>query len=126
NNNNSGSSSTPKTNDASQTKDNAGEKPKEIVELSLFINHTWYPMTEWAGTIAEELTKKTGVKLNVTVAADSEQLPLMIASGDLPDLIFTGREPRLETPEMSYDWHELIKEYAPDFEIAQNRVAVNT
>jgi putative aldouronate transport system substrate-binding protein len=126
NNNNSGSSSTPKSNDSSQTQEDTTKKPDEVVELSLFINHTWYPMTEWAGTIAEELTKRTGVKLNVTVAADSEQLPLMIASGDLPDLVFTVREPRLENPDLAYDWHELIKQYAPNFEIAPNRVAVNT
>ena len=126
NNNNSGSSSTPNSNDASQSQNDAAKKTDEVVELSLFINHTWYPMTEWAGTIAEELTKRTGVKLNVTVAADTEQLPLMIASGDLPDLVFTVREPRLENPDLAYDWHELIKEYAPDFEIAPNRVAVNT
>lgn len=104
----------------------SSSKGSEVTELSLFINHTWYPMNEWAGTIAEELTKRTGVKLNVTVAADTEQLPLMIASGDLPDLIFTGREPRLETPDLSYDWHELIEKYAPNFKIAPNRVAVNT
>jgi len=98
----------------------------EIVELSLFINHTWYPIRSWTGVIAEEITKRTGVRLNVTVAADEEQLPLMIASGDLPDLVFTTREPRLETPEMSYSWNELIEQYAPDFEIDPVRLAVNT
>jgi len=98
----------------------------ETVELSLFINHTWYPVSKWEGTIAEEITKRTGVKLNVTVAADTEQLPLMIASGDLPDMVFTVREPRLENPDISYDWHELIEQYAPSFEIDPTRVAVNT
>jgi len=98
----------------------------EIVELDLFINHSWYPVRSWTGSIAEEITKRTGVKLNVTVAADSEQLPLMIASGDLPDLIFTLREPRLENPDMSYPWNELIEKYAPDFEIDPVRLAVNT
>ena len=101
-------------------------KQEKIVELSLFINHTWYPVRSWTGTIAEEITKRTGVRLNVTVAADEEQLPLMIASGDLPDLVFTTREPRLENPEMSYSWNELIEKYAPDFEIDPIRLAVNT
>ena len=50
----------------------------------------------------------------------------MIASGDLPDLIFTLREPRLENPDMSYPWNELIEKYAPDFEIDPVRLAVNT
>ncbi|MCI3922893.1 extracellular solute-binding protein [Paenibacillus sp. TRM 82003] len=118
-------SSNPTTDASSETPSNTPPND-EIVELSLFINHTWYPMSAWTGTIAEEITKRTGVKLNVTVASDTEQLPLMIASGDLPDLVFTVREPRLENPDISYDWHELIEEYAPNFEIAPNRVAVNT
>jgi putative aldouronate transport system substrate-binding protein len=103
--------------------DNAGSD--EVVELSLFINHSWYPLSEWTGTIAETITQKTGVKLNVTVATDTEQLPLMIASGDLPDLVFTTREPRLSNPDISYDWNELIEQYAPDFKIDPIRQAVN-
>jgi ABC-type sugar transport system, periplasmic component len=113
------------TGTASGNSGNSGTQD-EIVELSLFINHSWYPVRSWTGTIAEEITKRTGVKLNVTVAADSEQLPLMIASGDLPDLIFTVREPRLENPDMSYPWNELIEKYAPDFQIDPVRLAVNT
>ncbi len=112
-------------NNDSAIEDN-GTGNEEIVELSLFINHSWYPVREWSGSIAEEITKRTGVKLNVTVAADGEQLPLMIASGDLPDMVFTVREPRLENPDMSYPWNELIEEYAPDFQLDQARVAVNT
>lgn len=103
----------------------AGTENDEIVTLSLFINHSWYPVRSWEGTIAEEITKRTGVALDVTVATDEQQLPLMIASGDLPDLVFTVREPRLENPDLAYPWNELIEKYAPDFEIDPVRLAVN-
>lgn len=111
---------------ASAANQSVGSGNDEIVQLTLFINHSWYPVREWKGTIAEEITRRTGVKLDVTVATDDQQLPLMIASGDLPDLVFTLREPRLENSEMSYAWNELIEQYAPDFELDQARIAVNT
>lgn len=99
----------------------------EPVELSLFINHSWYPIKEWTGPIADKITEKTGVKLKVTVATDDKQLPVMIASGDLPDLIFDASEyDRLSNPNISYSWNELIQKYAPNFEIDPIRKAVNT
>ncbi|MFC5470941.1 ABC transporter substrate-binding protein [Cohnella suwonensis] len=99
----------------------------EPVELSLFINHPWYPIKEWTGPIADKITEKTGVKLKVTVATDDKQLPVMIASGDLPDLIFDADQfDRLSNSNISYPWNELIEKYAPDFEIDPIRKAVNT
>ncbi|MEM5598769.1 extracellular solute-binding protein [Niallia circulans] len=40
--------------------------------------------------VAKEITKKTGVKLEIShpVGGDTQAVPLMIASGDYPDLIF--------------------------------------
>lgn len=98
----------------------------DIVEMSILINHPWYPVSSWEGTIAEAITEATGVSLDVTVASDEQQLQLLIASGDLPDLIFTTRETRLETDELVYPWNELIEKYAPNFEIDPVRLAVNT
>ena len=99
----------------------------EPIELSLFINHSWYPINQWVGPIADEITKRTGVKLKVNVATDEKQLPLAIASGDLPDLIFSSSElDRLSNPDISYAWDELIAQYAPDFRIDPTRIAINT
>ncbi|SFM45930.1 putative aldouronate transport system substrate-binding protein [Paenibacillus sp. 1_12] len=100
---------------------------KEPIELTLFINHNWYPIKEFKGPIADKITEKTGVKLKVTVATDEKQLPVMIASGDLPDMIFTATEiDRLSNSSLSYSWNELIAKHAPDFKIDQTRIAVNT
>lgn len=106
------------------TEATANEKVKE---LSLFIDASWYPVNEWKGPIAEKITEKTGVKLKVTVAADDKQLPLMISSGDLPDLIFTYSQiDRLSDSKLSYPWNELIEQYAPDFVIDNTRIAIHT
>jgi len=106
---------------------NTTTEEKGPVELSIFINHSWYPVADWLSPVAEEITKRTGIKLKVTVAADSKQLPLAIASGSLPDLVFTSEElDRLANPDISYAWDELIAKYAPDFKIDDTRIAVNT
>jgi len=112
-----------------QASDSGGgsEKGGEIEELSLFIDMPWYPVREWVGPVAEKITEKTGVKLNVTVATDDKQLPLMIASGDLPDLIFTYSQiDRLSDSKLSYPWNELIEKYAPDFKIDDTRIGIHT
>lgn len=102
-------------------------KNKEVKELSLFIDMSWYPVKEWKGPVAEKITEKTGIKLNVTVATDDKQLPLMIASGDLPDLVFTNSNiARMSDSKLSYPWNELIEKYAPNFKIDPIRVAINS
>jgi putative aldouronate transport system substrate-binding protein len=86
------------------------------VTLDLFYDFSWVPMDNFTGIIPEEITKKTGVTLNITKAVDSKQLGLMIASNDLPELIFTPYERnRLANPDLCYAWNELIDQYAPDF-----------
>ena len=99
----------------------------DIVELDMFVDHSWWPLKDFSGEIPEEITTKTGVKLNITVATDEKQLPLMIASGDLPDLVYTSNEfQRLSDPNLSYPWDELIKEYAPDFSLHPDKIGANT
>ena len=111
--------------EATAAADSGGEEA--VKELSLFIDASWYPVKEWKGPIAEKITEKTGVKLNVTVATDDKQLPLMISSGDLPDLVFTySNIGRLSDSKLSYPWNELIEQYAPDFKIDNTRIAIHT
>lgn len=116
--------SQPASSAASDTKPQKNDEP---VELSLFIDLSWYPVKEWKGPIADKITEKTGIKLKVTVATDDNQLPLMIASGDLPDLVFTYTNvTRLSDSKLSYPWNELIEKYAPDFKIDKTRIAIHT
>lgn len=102
-------------------------KAEGVKELSLFIDFPWWAIKEWKGPIAEKITEKTGIKLKVTVATDDKQLPLMIASGDLPDLVLTSSNVgRLSDAKLSYSWNELIEKYAPDFKLDKTRIAINT
>jgi putative aldouronate transport system substrate-binding protein len=125
NNNDASQASTqPDTTKPEATKQAAEQK---IVELNVFVNLPWWSLKDWSGKVPEEITKKTGVKLNVQVATDDKQLPLLIASGDLPDLVYTATDlTRMAVSSVSYPLGDLIKKYAPDFKISKERIGVNT
>ena len=93
-------------------------KAQEPVTLTCLINHTWYPIDSFTGIIPEEITRLTGVKLDVIIARDSRQLNLLLASGNMPDLIYTSTQfDRLSNAEYCYDFDTLIKEYNVDWQI---------
>ena len=97
---------------------NEEENTAEPVELTVFLNHTWYSTESYTGIIPEEITKATGVTLNPTKAMDSQQLGMMIASGDLPDLVFTSDlMDKLSNPLLCYSYNELIEEYGVDWDV---------
>ncbi|WP_105617275.1 extracellular solute-binding protein [Vallitalea okinawensis] len=108
----------------SERKSTAETNEEGPVELDAFINFTWYSNEEFKGKIPEKITEKTGVTLNVTKAADEKQLGLMIASEELPDIIFTSKElSRLSNPDVSYSYNELIdKGYMPLFDQGEERI----
>ncbi len=98
-------------------KKESSDNGTETTELDIFIDMNWWPVDTFTGIIPEEIEKKTGVKLNLTIAADDNQLGLMIASKELPDLVFTTKDlDRLSSSEFCYSYNELIEQYAPDFE----------
>ncbi|MDO5422696.1 MAG: extracellular solute-binding protein [Eubacteriales bacterium] len=91
------------------------EDAGDVTTLSIYIDATWWPTDKWEGIIPEEITNRTGVALDVTVATDESQLGLMIASDELPDLVFTDREiNRLSDSKFCYPLEELITEYCPE------------
>lgn len=115
--------STTEGTETTKNTDKGTEQGSEVTELDVFINFTWYTNEQFEGLIPEEITKRTGVKLNVTKAADDKQLGLMIASGTLPDIIFTSKElSRLSDPNVSYSYNELIKNYIPAFSPDAERI----
>ncbi len=92
---------------------------KEIV-LSCFINHSWYSVNNFSGIIPGEIARKTGVSLDVTVATDNGQLGVMLASGNMPDLIYSSNMlDRLSNSRVSYCYDDLISEYDIKWEIPQ-------
>lgn len=122
-----GGTQTPSSGGADSSQMNAGPgegpyglNPENRVTLDCFYNFTWYPIHEWKGIIAEEITRLTGVDMNLTIAVDTQQLGLLIASGDMPDLVSTDNMfSNLSTSELCYDWQSLIDQYGLDWEVDQ-------
>lgn len=105
-----------------------GEVSLEEAQLDLFVNHTWWPLPKWSGSVPEYITQQTGVDLNVTIAADSQQLPLMISSGELPDLIYTDNSGNMITllsdPDLCWDWENLMEDYGSGFIFDEERAKI--
>lgn len=84
----------------------------DLVKLRFFNDETWWPYTVWEGRIPEKISENTGVTFEVTTAADSTALNLMIASGDLGDIILTSdnaKISRLQDSSMCYTLDELAQ-----------------
>ncbi len=92
--------------------------------LDVFINMSWYPNDSFTGIIPDLIKEETGVDLNVTIATDSNQLGVMIGSGELPDLVFTDTElDRLSNPNVCYSYTELESDYGASFAEAREEAA---
>lgn len=103
--------------------------PNEKVTFDVFFGIPGGNST-WTGEIPEEITRRTGVSFDVRWATDANELSLMIASGELPEVIvLNSADPNLErlsSPEFSYAYNDLIEQYTPDFEISEAYRAINT
>lgn len=111
-----------------ESEDKEGESSEaagDAVSLDLYIDMTWFLTDSWTGIIPEEMTKNGGVYFDVTRSADDSQLGLLIASGDLPDVIFTDKEiDRLCDSNLCWGYDELIEQYGIDWEPSSDRVAI--
>ncbi|OZQ77353.1 extracellular solute-binding protein [Paenibacillus odorifer] len=96
------------------------------VELTMFVDATWYPFQDWSGEIPEMITKATGVKPKITVATDDKQLALMVASGDLPDIIVSFNFKLMSDGNLSLPYNEIFPKYAPDVKFDPVKELVNT
>lgn len=104
----------------------AAQTDGDVRTVDLYINFSWYSSDNWEGIIPEEITAKTGVEFNVTRAVDGSQLGLMIASGELPDVIFCTDESldRLCDSKLCYSYNELIEQYGIDWQPDEERIAI--
>ena len=111
--------------DSAEEETEKAEMPVDVVTLDLYVDFPWYPVDSWEGIIPEELTKNGGVYFDVTRSADDSQLGLMIASGDLPDVIFTSNEiDRLCDSDLCYGFDELIEQYGIDWQPSKDRIGI--
>lgn len=96
--------------------------PTNPVQLSFFADCTWLDYDNLDGIVAREVERLTGVSFDFTKATDSEQLILLMASNDLPDLVMASSNSklsRLSSQEFCYSYNELIESYAPDWVIPE-------
>ncbi|MDQ0058781.1 extracellular solute-binding protein [Paenibacillus harenae] len=125
--NNSVNNGTASTNIGKAEGEAAGNNGTEApVELTMFVDATWYPFQDWKGEIPEAITKATGVKPKITVATDDKQLALMVASGDLPDIVVSFNFKLMSDGNISLPYNEIFPKYAPSVKFDPVKELVNT
>ena len=93
------------------------EKDTSPVTFSAFIDYDWYAVDTWGeDEVSKEITRLTGVSLEVTKSADRAVLSTHLAAQELSDIVFTDNLPqRFEDPDVCYRWDELAAEHCPEF-----------
>lgn len=106
----------------------AAERDTSPIELSVFVDHAWFWIDSYVDTpVAQKLTEATGVTLKVTKASDDTQLPVLIASGNYPDMIYTSRlSDQLANSKVCYAYNDLIAQYAPNYPVTEKQIQLNT
>ncbi len=90
---------------------------EDPITLTLFVDETWWPYTDWSGTMPLWFTEQTGITFDVMVAADTTELDMMVASGTCPDIVVTSDFNLMSNEYVCYDWNELIDQYMPDWQV---------
>ncbi|RKP56283.1 extracellular solute-binding protein [Cohnella endophytica] len=117
------------TNASNSASNEAGSSPAPCdkpVELTMFVDATWYPFQDWSGEVPEAITKATCVKPVVTVATDDKQLALMVASGDLPDMVVSFNFKLMSDGNLSQPYNKIFPKYAPEVKFDPIKEFVNT
>ena len=109
---------------AQETREDQVNQEREV--LKLFVDETWWSYDSWSGRIPELLSERLGVDFEVTIAADDTELNLMIASGELGDLVCTGKFGRMSDANVSYSLDELAGRAGEELDIHSVMRFVNT
>lgn len=106
------------------------ETTPEPIEFSIFIDMPWYWVDVWGGDpVSQEITKRSGVSFDITRATDGQQLGLLIAADDLPEIVYTDSTAAgalLSDSEVCYSYNELAEKYGVDLHADATSMAINT
>ena len=98
------------------------ELPDGVVTLTAFTNNTAFNTAVWGvDLVSSEIIARTGVNIEWEVNADDgdTRLNLIVASGDLPDIIDADRNSlairTLQQDGSLYSWCTLFERYVPGF-----------
>lgn len=116
--NNEASNNNANTDDTTSTAANNNDSGSDSLDvLEIFINFPWFPIDHFEGIIPDAIREATGVDLNITIATDPAQLGLMIASGDLPDLVWTQYDlHRLSDSRVTMSYDDLVTYHGAHFD----------
>lgn len=107
-----------------------GENESKDITFSIFIDHSWFWHDKWGeDPVSQEITKRTGVSLDITRAADDQQLGILISGGDLPDLVYTSTQATmtlLSDPNVCYSYNELVEKTGVDIHATEDVIRNNT
>ena len=78
------------------------EKDTSPVTFSAYIDYDWYAVDTWGeDEVSKEITRLTGVSLEVTKGSDRAVLSTHLAAQELSDIVFTDNLPqRFEDPDV--------------------------
>jgi len=106
---------------ADDTQAPPAELPDDLVTLTAFHNSMAFNAAAWGeDAVSREIIERTGVTIDWEINATDDEtvLNLMVASGDLPDLIFGYRNylaiRTLQQDGSLYSWCELFERYSPE------------
>lgn len=106
------------------------ETAPDPIEFSIFVDHPWFWFDTWGDDpSSRKMTEITGVSFDVTRATDDQQLGLLIAAGDLPDIVYTASSSAitlLSDPEVCYSYNELAEKYGVELYADATTIANNT
>jgi|GEM_PF-4448927 len=106
------------------------ETENELVTFDIYIDHPWFWLDTWGeDPVSQQITTETGVTFNVTRATDAQQLALLIAAGDLPDIVYTATTSTmalLADSEVCYSYNELVDKTGVDIHATETEVENNT
>jgi len=105
------------------------KKDKSPANFTIFVENTMFPFKTWGeDDVSKEITKRTGVSLDLTVASDNNQLNILIASDSLPEFVWSSNNTLLSNPDVCYSWDGLISEYTPEFLylLSEEEIFINT
>ncbi len=109
----------------------SGSEPStEPVTFGLYLDIPWFWVDTWGNDpISQKITELTGVNFEVTRAADNQQIALMIAGGDLPEIVYTDNgatKTALSDSENCYSYNELVSQYGVDIHATETEIEINT
>lgn len=91
-------------------------KDTSPVTMTLFLDIPYLTVDVWGeDDVSKQITEDTGITFEVTKTVDANQIQVIFASGDYPDIVYGDAINKFANPPVAMAWDELIDEYAPEF-----------